>query len=199
MFDSKKYWEERYVSKMTSGAGSYNELAQFKADVINKFVEHNNIQSVIEYGCGDGNQLKYMKYPLYKGLDVSPTIINVCKDIFQTDNTKTFEVIGDKYINKFDLAVSLDVLFHCTEQDVYEEYLHDLFNASNKYVIIYAYDYDSLPGEFTVHYIPRKFTSYITKNISHFILKDVILNKYPVSEFGTQKGSYSNFYIFEKL
>ena len=34
MFNSKKYWNERYVKGQNSGSGSYNELAQFKADII---------------------------------------------------------------------------------------------------------------------------------------------------------------------
>jgi len=38
MFNSKKYWNDRYVKGQTSGAGSYNQLAQFKANVINDFV-----------------------------------------------------------------------------------------------------------------------------------------------------------------
>ncbi len=33
-----------------SGAGSYNELAEFKANVLNDFVRENDIQTVIEYG-----------------------------------------------------------------------------------------------------------------------------------------------------
>ena len=58
MFDSKKYWNERYVTGQSSGSGSYNELAQFKGDIINNFFEENEIKSIIDYGVGDGNQLK---------------------------------------------------------------------------------------------------------------------------------------------
>ena len=32
MFNSKKYWNDRYVKGHNSGLGSYGELAQFKAD-----------------------------------------------------------------------------------------------------------------------------------------------------------------------
>ena len=58
MFDSKKYWNDRYVKGQNSGAGSYNKLAQFKADVINDFLGRNQIKSIVDYGVGDGNQLK---------------------------------------------------------------------------------------------------------------------------------------------
>lgn len=43
IFDSKKYWNERYINGGNSGTESYNHLAQFKADVINNFVLNNQI------------------------------------------------------------------------------------------------------------------------------------------------------------
>jgi hypothetical protein len=55
---SAEYWKERYAAGGSSGAGSYNKLAEFKAEVINDFVVRNQVQTVIEYGCGDGNQLE---------------------------------------------------------------------------------------------------------------------------------------------
>ena len=58
MFNSKNYWNDRYVKGQNSGTGSYNKLAQFKADVINDFLGRNQIKSIVDYGVGDGNQLK---------------------------------------------------------------------------------------------------------------------------------------------
>lgn len=37
-FNSKNYWENRYKSGGNSGAGSYSNLAEFKAEIINEFV-----------------------------------------------------------------------------------------------------------------------------------------------------------------
>jgi SAM-dependent methyltransferase len=79
---SKKYWDNRYCQGGHSGAGSYGQLAEFKADVLNKFVLENDIQSVIEFGCGDGNQLSLAKYPHYIGIDVSPKAIEICRKLF---------------------------------------------------------------------------------------------------------------------
>lgn len=45
-FDSRQYWEERYRNGGTSGEGSYNRLAEFKAKVLNDFVQCNNIKSI---------------------------------------------------------------------------------------------------------------------------------------------------------
>lgn len=87
---SSDYWERRYRSGCDSGAGSYHRLAVFKADIINDFVRSNNIMSVIEWGCGDGNQLNYAQYPQYTGIDVSAKAVEICKKIFRGDNSKQF-------------------------------------------------------------------------------------------------------------
>lgn len=116
--DSADYWERRYQLGCDSGAGSYNRLALFKADVINAFVKENNIVSVIEWGCGDGNQLNYAQYPQYTGIDVSVKAVEMCKKIFNTDNSKQFycnisELLPLKAIGGgYELALSLDVIYH---------------------------------------------------------------------------------------
>ena len=87
---SQKYWELRYASGGNSGPGSYGRLAHFKAHVINSFVFDRKITSIIEFGCGDGNQLGLALYPKYTGLDVSLSAIEICKKKFETDAAKTF-------------------------------------------------------------------------------------------------------------
>jgi len=47
-FKSSDYWEKRYSLGKNSGVGSYGELAVYKADIINSFIEHQEIDSVIE-------------------------------------------------------------------------------------------------------------------------------------------------------
>ena len=59
-FKSSKYWNERYKHGGNSGDGSYGHLAEYKAEIINDFIEENQIHNIIEFGSGDGNQLKYM-------------------------------------------------------------------------------------------------------------------------------------------
>ena len=74
-FDSSKYWEKRYVTGGNSGDGSYGYLAKYKAEIINNFIEKNSINAIIEFGTGDGNQIKHMNYKNYIGFDVSNYII----------------------------------------------------------------------------------------------------------------------------
>src|ERR1700760_1333334 len=87
---SSDYWERRYVRGGNSGVGSYGRLANFKAEFLNDFVEQHRINSVIEYGCGDGSQLKLASYPSYIGIDVSPRAVEICRALFAADRSKRF-------------------------------------------------------------------------------------------------------------
>ena len=54
---SSDFWEYRYKKGYDSGRGSYGKFAEIKSENINYFISKNNIKDVIEFGCGDGNQL----------------------------------------------------------------------------------------------------------------------------------------------
>ena len=45
--NSQEYWRNRYKRGGNSGAGSYNNLAEFKGEIINEFVSKNNVKTVI--------------------------------------------------------------------------------------------------------------------------------------------------------
>ena len=84
---SASYWEQRYGQGGTSGFGSYGRLAEFKAETLNGFVAKMSIQSVIEYGCGDGAQLALSDYPRYVGIDVAENSVSACRQRFADDAT----------------------------------------------------------------------------------------------------------------
>lgn len=200
---SELYWEERYQQGDNSGSGSYDHLAEHKADIINDFVAKNNVKTVMEFGCGDGNQLKIAKYPQYIGLDVSPTAVKMCYNQFKADKTKSFYVYNSMAFHdnaRFfhaDLTMSLDVLYHLVEREIFENYLLHLFAAADKYVIIYASDYNQTEEPVHQHENRRSFTDFVNKNIKDWKLKEVVKNKYPVSTH-KEKGSLSDFFIYEK-
>ncbi|WP_138750940.1 class I SAM-dependent methyltransferase [Paenibacillus sinopodophylli] len=142
-FDYKAYWENNYAQGGTSGSGSYGVLADFKAEVINTFMKDNSIQSVIEFGCGDGNQLSLMHYKQYLGLDVASSSIDLCAQRFETDHTKSFLTYNPRhFMNKAfftsDLVVCLDVLYHITDPYDFRKTLDDIFSCNAKYVLLYT-------------------------------------------------------------
>lgn len=165
---SGRYWERRYATGGGSGAGSSGAAARWKADVVNAWVREYGVESVVDYGCGDGNQLALAEYPRYLGLDRSPTAIRTCIARFRDDRTKSFlhydpEVLSDpaRWLCA-DLALSMEVLFHLVEDDVFEDYLRRLFGSAQRFVAICSIDTSG--GEGSPHERYRRFTEWIRAN-----------------------------------
>ena len=201
-YGSKSYWENRYKKGGTSGSGSYNRLAEYKAEIINSFVEEQKINSIIEFGCGDGNQLSFATYPKYIGLDISPTIIKYCKKKFSQDFSKEFHLHNSNFFieNKQDficeLSLSLDVIFHLIEDNIFEQYMIDLFHYSSKFVIIYSSNFNSTRD---YHEKNRKFGDWIKVNLPTWKLLKKIENKYKFNPDNPKNTSNSDFYIYRKI
>ena len=196
--NSKSYWEDRYRSKDNSGAGSYGRLAEFKAEILNQFVANNGIKSVIEYGVGDGNQLSLASYPSYIGFDVSRTALSLCKKRFKHDTERHFYMMSDpaQRSTTAELCLSLDVIYHLVEDEVFDSYMQRLFDTATKYVIVYSSNYDD---HFAPHVKSRKFTPWVEKNRGNdFILKEVVKNKYPFDANDPDNTSMADFYIYER-
>jgi SAM-dependent methyltransferase len=134
---SSAYWRKRYQYGGDSGSGSGGAAAAYKAGVLNEFVARERVTSVLEFGCGDGRQLALANYPSYLGLDISEDAVQRCRALFRDDPTKRFALLGtDK--ERADLALSLDVIFHLVEDEVYRDHLDRLFGAAERFVIIYS-------------------------------------------------------------
>ena len=201
-FASSEYWENRYKQGGNSGSGSYNKFAEFKSEVINNAIIEYNINRVIEFGCGDGNQLSLLRIPNYIGLDVSETILKHCIQKFSADHTKSFFIYNEKTfvdnhrLFQSDAAVSIDVIFHLVENNVFEKYLRDLFVSASRLVIIYGADLDH--PQKTPHELYRKFTDYIDRNFPEWKLEKFIKNKYPAKDYDDEEGSLADFYFFTR-
>jgi SAM-dependent methyltransferase len=192
---SQNYWEQRYASGGNSGAGSYGRLCEFKADVINAFVETHQIGSVVEFGCGDGHQLTLARYPAYLGVDVSATAVQTCRDLFGADESKRFCLLDDYAGQSADLALSLDVIFHLVEDTVYEAYMDTLFKAADRYVIVYSSAEEGRQHTLSMHVRHRKFDDWVSRNAPRWKLIERIPNKFHGSGNGSE-SSFSDFYIY---
>lgn len=194
---SEEYWKRNYAIGGNSGSGSYNKLAIFKADVLNNFVKENNAKTIIEFGCGDGNQTKLFKFPKYLGFDVSPVVISRCKSMFQSDTKKDFKLIDQYAGEKAELSLSLDVIFHLVEDHVFNKYMERLFDSSNRFVIIYSSNMQNENKSDFDHVKHRKFSDWVEKFRSQWILILQIKNPYPWNENDPDNSSNSDFFIYE--
>ena len=199
---SQNYWEKRYSLGGNSGQGSYGKSAEFKSEILNKFVRENCISSVTEYGCGDGNQLTYADYPQYIGLDISKQAVEFSSELFLEDSSKNFFVYdpNDFKTNqqKFaaDLVLSLDVIYHLVEDEVYRKYLENVFNSARKYVVIYSSNEEIPRMVYSRHVRHRNFTRHIEEWFPAWELKDTLKNNQLKSDT-KRNGPSVDFFVFQ--
>ena len=201
-FNSRAYWEDRYQANGTSGAGSYGRLATYKADFLNRFVETHGIERVLELGCGDGNQLSMAQYRCYAGFDVAASAVAICAKRFARLNSWKFYQYSPALVSSVSaelrpqLALSLDVIFHLVEDDVFNEYMRTLFSTGSKYVIVYSSN-----GNCRVraeHMRNMKFTDWIEANSPEWMLIEHEKNPYPWDEKRPDETSFCDFYAYER-
>jgi hypothetical protein len=164
---SREYWENRYRFGGHSGAGSRGENARYKAAVINDLIHRDGIRSVIEFGCGDGYQLGMFDVANYTGVDVSPTIVRKCREMYAGDPGKRFVLLDEYAGESAEMALSLDVVFHLVEDAVFEQYMERLFRAGQRTVVLYSTDAD-LTATGTPHVRHRNVTAYVPARFPGF-------------------------------
>jgi hypothetical protein len=197
---STAFWEATYRKGVARQAcpGSRGRLAEFKAEILNEFVRRQNIRMVIEFGCGDGSQLQLGQYPEYVGVDVAASAIAVCKSRFAHDSSKRFyraDALPED-MAQFDLALSLDVIYHLIEDDVFEAHMKRLFGSSRRYVAIYASNHDAWVEAFHVRH--RKFTVWIEEKARGWRPDGFVANRFPFDPSCPNDTSFANFYFYAR-
>jgi hypothetical protein len=192
---SEAYWQRRYRAGRDSGAGSYGHLAEFKAEFLNDFVAEHGIASLIEFGCGDGNQLSLARYPEYLGFDVSEHALERCRARFRDDPTRRFAAVSDYAGERAELALSLDVIYHLVEDAVFEAYMRRLFDAAERYVIVFSSNSDENQWDRVAHVRHRRFTDWIERERPGWRLQAQQPGRYPLREH-PEDGSFADFYVF---
>lgn len=194
------YWENRYLHCGTSGAGSYGRLAIFKSEIINEFIVNNGIESVIEFGCGDGNQLSLMVSEVdYLGLDVSETAVKICQEKFSIDSNKRFAILDDfkRHPELAVMTMSLDVIYHLVDDGIFHDYMEILFLCSKEYCVIYSANVDEKTAD--PHVKKRKFSNWIDKYAPEWELEEFMPNRYPMRAGSDPNNtSFADFFIYKK-
>jgi hypothetical protein len=198
-FDSAGYWRKRYESGGNSGAGSYGALADFKATALNHFVTQYGIESAVEYGSGDGNQLSLLRIPAYIGLDVSARAISDIRLRYQDDSSKSFieydpdDFLADQSVSA-DIALSMDVILHLTEDIRFEKYMKNLVASSRRYVGIFNTATEEQLEKMAQHNRFRDHRIWMKSSAPEFTEVEVALTPpklgYPIA---------TGFYFYERL
>jgi SAM-dependent methyltransferase len=191
-FSSGRYWEARYRGGGTSGAGSYGMLARFKADLVNAFVADNQIASVMDLGCGDGNLLSLLTVRNYVGVDVSPTMLASCATRFPQHRFVAFDALDSA--PPAELAMSIDVIFHLVEDHVFADYLRTLFDHATRFVLVYSSNFDA--GWPDPHVRHRRVTDRIVASQPAWRLLSHVPNRYPYDQALPDVTSFADFFIY---
>lgn len=166
----KNYWEGRYKRGGNSGQGSHDlDSITFKADYVNELIQNNEVKTVVEVGCGDGNQLRLLSgYEKYVGYDISETIVKKCTNNFSNDDSKEF-MTDVNQLPKSDLALSLDVIYHLVEDDVFTDYMDKVFSLGD---IVCLYTTNAENSSAVSHVKHRNVEKYVADNFNEFELVD---------------------------
>jgi len=197
-FQSGSYWEQRYVEGGNPGKGSRGRLARFKSEVINAIVKSEDIKTAIEWGCGPGDQFARLKIPYYTGIDVSPQAIATCQSRFRSLLNCDFFTCAESGDRTAELALSLDVIYHLVEDEIFATYMRRLFGSATRFVLIYSTDRDVAGA--AAHVRHRQFSSWVEKNAPEWELMRVIPQRYPNHErvlFFKLSGSPCDFFLYK--
>lgn len=187
---SAEYWRRRYDAGGDSGDGSLGDYARHKANFINRFTKSRRISSILEFGCGDGGQLTLADYPSYLGFEVSESALNRCRKMFHADRLKKFKLMHEYSGERAELTLSLDVIYHLTEDDVFLPYMARLFDSSDRWVIIYSTDADAQVEGQAPHVRHRRFSDWVQRERPVWRLVQ--------QEPGLVPGAGASFFVFEK-
>ena len=157
-------------------------------------------ESVLELGCGDGNQLRLAEYPNYVGADGSKTAIELCQKRFADDRTKEFVVAGAGKVPTCELGISLDVIYHLVEDDVFENYMDMLVRHSTRSVILYSSDLDWFAPELPdARHIKRHHVCRWMDAQKNWQFVSRTRNQYPYVANSEGETSFANWYIYDRI
>ena len=131
------------------------------------------------------------------GVDVSDKAIAICTEKFSEQSNYSFRTLDSYGGEQAELILSLDVIYHLLEDDVYEGYMNSLFNASDCYVIIYSSNSDDNVDYKNSHVKHRVFTKWVETNKLDWNLVNKIPNIYPKKDNDVD-GSFADFYFYMK-
>lgn len=172
-FNIAAYWNQRYLQGRTSGEGSEGDKAIAKARYIDRLILEEKIDTIADWGAGDGHVLSMIRLEAdYLGIDISRVAVDrlrreyhgIPKRRFLTlDEARTVEI-------DVDLAMSLDVIFHCIDDLSYEEHLRRLFGSSHRFVLIHSLNENR--GRTARHVRWRRFTDDVARIAPEWVLMD---------------------------
>lgn len=152
-FEATQYWDWRYRRGGTSGAGSRGREAMEKVELVQKIIHDLGIHSVLDLGCGDGYVASFLEVDTYVGFDISEHALQECRALMPERRFVGRLPEGER----FDLTLSLDVMFHLVDDADYIKHLLALASFSDCAAFVYGTNRPH-PGPEAAHVKHRRWT-----------------------------------------
>jgi SAM-dependent methyltransferase len=131
--DLAGYWQERYLAGKGSGPSSRGDIAAAKTDRINRLLD-GTTRTVVDWGVGDGTVAAGIYADRYLGVDITQAALDLAREACGPRPGWSWLLIDPHTPPPLtvhaDLALSLDVLFHLTDDQAYQTYLRLLFGSA---------------------------------------------------------------------
>jgi trans-aconitate methyltransferase len=143
-----RYWRNRHRRERGSwesvGRGSVGRLARYKATLVDGLVQELGATRIIDLGCGDGRQADRFHVPEYVGLEVSDHAVAEARKRLSRHPNRTAHAWkpGDPIEHRGCIALSMDVVFHLVDDDLFVAYMDALFSVGVDAVAIYSTDHE---------------------------------------------------------
>jgi len=93
-----------------------------------------------------------------------------------------------------ELALSLDVMYHLVEDEVFAAFMKALFDYSWRYVLVYASDVEQ--GWPSPHVRHRRFSAHVARHFPAWRLAAVLPNLYPYDPRQPEDTSFAAFHLY---
>jgi predicted O-methyltransferase YrrM len=149
-FAAAPYWDRRYATGGTSGAGSRGAEAEEKVRLVQRVIDEHGVRSVLDLGCGDGYVASRLRVAEYVGYDPAPSALALCRAAMPG---RAF--VGELPAGPFDLVLSLDVMFHLVDDADYREHIFWLLSLGSC-ALVWSTDHAERGAKHVLH---RKWTA----------------------------------------
>lgn len=142
--------------------------------------------------------MSYLEIARYTGVDISEDIVENARTRFNDRPDWNFilsEDVNEK-LEPHDMSLSLDVIFHLIEDDVFDQYMRDLFRFAKTHVLIYSTDNEG-SGK-VPHFRSRHYSAWIRDNAAGWHLTRTYNNPYNKSVKDGLHTTGAFFQLFEK-
>lgn len=139
------YAEDRWTNG--SGPGSTPEITKGYREVLIKFIQDNNIKTVLDYGCGDWQFSKLIDWESlvdsYLGVDVVESVIEYNKLNYETHKIKFKTIKDDWKFENVDLIICKEVLIHLPN-DIVRQLLDQMLMHGKHLLFTHCYQSKSI-------------------------------------------------------